>query len=144
MDKKMLEQYGSIKREIEDLGNRRARLLSSAKEMPVVDTVSSSSRHIPYAKRIIAITGTVAVMSESKAKKLADVEKRLAERETARCNELAEVERFVDDIEDSIIRRIIEYKYVDGLSWAAVATRVYGKPKESTPRMAVKIFLKNK
>ena len=46
MDKKMLEQYGSIKREIEDLKNRRARLLSSAKEMPVVDTVSSSSRHI--------------------------------------------------------------------------------------------------
>ena len=55
MDKKMLEQYGSIKREIEDLKNRRARLLSSAKEMPVVDTVSSSSRHISYAKRIIAI-----------------------------------------------------------------------------------------
>ena len=41
MDKKTLEQYGSIKREVEELRKDRAELLASAKEMPVVDTVSS-------------------------------------------------------------------------------------------------------
>ena len=137
MDKKILEQYGSIKREIEDLKNRRARLLSSVKEMPVADTVSSSSRSIPYAKRIIAITGTVAVMSESKAKKLADVEKRLAEKELELYNEYTEVESFLDSVKDSDTRRIIRYKYIDRLPWVAVAKRVYGEPTESRARMKI-------
>ena len=144
MDKKMLEQYGSIKREVEELRKDRTDLLASAKEVPVVDTVSSSSRHMPYGKHTVVIKGTAVVMSRKKAAKLKETETRLAEREMRLHNEYAEIEKFIDSIEKSKIRRIIEYKYVNGLSWTATASKVYGCPKENRARMAVTRYLEKK
>lgn len=55
---------------------------------------------------------------------------------------LAEIEEFLTGIQDAKVRRMIELRYVEGLTWRQVAKRMYGSPYfEDTARMRVKRFL---
>lgn len=55
-----------------------------------------------------------------------------------------EIECFIRGIGDSHIRRIITYRFVDGLSWEKVAIRIGGGNSEDTVRMQFKRFLKKR
>ena len=85
--KEMLEQYESIKAEIQDLKNE-----SKKQHIPLTDTVTGSSVNFPYTKHSISIKGipeecytTEAVISE----KIRELER-----------ERVQIESFLDSVHD--------------------------------------------
>lgn len=57
---------------------------------------------------------------------------------------LNEVEAFVDGIEDSRLRRIFRYRYVDNMSWLQVAIQMGGKHTADSCRIAHDRYLAGK
>lgn len=57
---------------------------------------------------------------------------------------LNQVEEYVEAIEDSRIRRIMRYRYIDQLSWVQVAHRMGGRHTADSCRMAHDRFLDRK
>ena len=49
------------------------------------------------------------------------------------CNAQIELYAFIDDVEDSRLRLILSARYIDGLSWQAIAFRI-GETDEQVPR----------
>jgi len=47
------------------------------------------------------------------------------------------LEKELAELPDPTVREIIGYKYMDGLTWTAVSTRVYGYPSEDRARKAL-------
>jgi hypothetical protein len=138
MDRKDLAQYRAIAREITMLKQKLGRL-SVRKHKYGVDTVSSSSPEAPYRKRIITISGYGydATNDHRKTRLIKQTKERLKE-----CEEkFYEIQAFIDSIEDGMVRQIIEYKYIEGLTWTAVARKIYGYPRTGDDlRMRLKRF----
>ena len=67
------------------------------------------------------------------AARIADLSARLEARRL-RCMELlGALYAFIDDIDDSLLRQIFTYRYIDGETWQAVAVRI-GETDEQYPR----------
>ncbi len=54
---------------------------------------------------------------------------------------ICEIEKFIQNIDDSYVRLIIKYKYIDCHSWARVAILIGGGNTKDSVRMAVKRYL---
>ena len=57
---------------------------------------------------------------------------------------ICEIEKYIQNINDSYIRLIVKYKYIDCHSWARVAVLVGGGNTKDSVRMAVKRYLSQK
>ena len=57
---------------------------------------------------------------------------------------LLDLEESIQQVEDSRIRRILRFRYVDGLSWVQVACQMGGKNTADSCRMALKNYLAKK
>lgn len=136
MKKEELVQYRAIKKEIKMIEMKLDRL-RIRKHKFGVDTVMSSSKRFPYTKRPITIFGHGYDASNDykKSRFIRELKERKKELE----QKFDEIQAFIDSIDDSIVRQIVEYKYIDGLSWAAVAMRI-GSHNKSTPFMIVERF----
>ena len=66
----------------------------------------------------------------------------LSELELELLETLNEVENFISSINDSHIRRIVNLRVVEGLSWRKVADRIGGNTEDSV-RMTFERFMKN-
>jgi hypothetical protein len=56
-----------------------------------------------------------------------------------------EIWKFIESVDDSFVRRIIEYKYIDLLTWRQVSYKIYGRyDRESTCRMILDNYLAKK
>lgn len=134
MNLQRLEQYADKVREIEMLENR----INELKEKALVaDSVKDSSRW-PYNTRITVVRGT----DMKTAEKLREIQSMLSKRKSTLYTELAEIERFLSRVTNSKIRQIIELRCIKGLSWNAVAQKIYGYPCGDRARMKIKRFLK--
>lgn len=56
---------------------------------------------------------------------------------------IEEVEEFIKGVDDSRIRRILRYKYIDRLTWRDVANRMGGLHTEESCRKAVQRYLES-
>ena len=65
----------------------------------------------------------------------------LSELEMELLETLNDVEKFISDIKDSHIRRIVNLRVVEGLSWQKVADKIGGNTEDSV-RMAFERFMK--
>jgi hypothetical protein len=54
---------------------------------------------------------------------------------------ICEIEKYIQNIDDSYVRLIIKYKYIDCHSWARVAVLIGGGNTKDSVRMAVKRYL---
>lgn len=132
MTKEQLEQYRAIQREISALEDEIDNL---HRDPPFgTDIVTGSDDRFPYCKRNYKITG----IDHDKLDKLIGIYRRRIDRLTA---QKIEVEQWLDTVEDSIIRQIVQLRYMDGFSWGQTASKVYKKPCENIPRMALNRFL---
>lgn len=53
-----------------------------------------------------------------------------------------EIEEYISNIDDSVVRQIIELKYIKGLSWPMVAKKIYGHPsRQDAARKKLKRYL---
>lgn len=56
---------------------------------------------------------------------------------------LSKIERFINEIDDSRIRRIISLKYIEGLTWGQVAQKMGSVYTEEGCRKLLERFLKD-
>ena len=66
-----------------------------------------------------------------------DRDEKLAELET-------QVEHILSELDDSRLRQMIEYRYIENMSWVQVADRMGGNNTADGCRMAVERFLRDK
>jgi DNA-directed RNA polymerase specialized sigma24 family protein len=119
LTKKQIEQYTKLKQEISMLEDQ----ISGAKNAGeyVTDVVRGSTKEIPYAMHNIVIKGYTSSHVP-----------RLIKRKAAREKECREIERFVESIEDSVLRQLFTWRYIEGLSVAESAARVGYSRKQAT------------
>lgn len=127
--KKLLTQYTDLQQEIKDLEKRIKKLENFKVEH---DKVTGSNSEFPYQPRSFTIEG----YNIQDIDRLNKVKSLLVERKE-KCEDMKiEIEKFISTIPDSRTRRVFQYRYVDGLSWQAIARRI-GKYDESYPRKVV-------
>ena len=139
MTLKQLEQYRDLAKEIKML-ERKISDLESRPGSFVADSVIGSSPCIPFQPHAITIQG----YGNQYQDKINTLRTKYATRKKALVGQLEEIETFIDGLEDSRLRQIIEYRYIKGMPWNVVAKNVYGYPGGNTARMAVtRFFEKN-
>lgn len=123
MDKNILEQYIELKGEIQDLQDRidkdERRLVEIEKEGVVSDTVKGTRSNGTFGS--IKITGypfpehdRVKSMIKKRVAKLHILEDELQ-------NAINEVDNFIEKVPKSDLRMIFRFRYLDDMTWAAVA-----------------------
>lgn len=118
--KKILKQYNDICREIKELETRIEKLEKKIE----IDKVTGSNSEFPYQPRSFTIEGLASTCEL----------KDLLIRRKGRCEKLKlEIEKFINEIPNSRTRRIFQYRYMDNLTWQAIAMRI-NKVHESYPR----------
>ena len=135
MTAKTLENYTSIKKEIHTIDQR---LTNIKKSGIVADTVQASRHEIPYNQQIIKIEG----LSERAIHECEQLELKQQMRLNRLKTLAIEIENFINEITDSQIRQIIEYRFIQGRSWRSTSVKVYGYPSESRARVALHRYLK--
>lgn len=101
MTKELLEQYPDICRELEDVERKL--------HQPVSDTVSGSGNEFPFTQHTITIHG---------------VQPKLIKQRDHLQAQKEEIERFMQNLPNSKLRRIVDYRVVKGMSWEQVAAKM--------------------
>lgn len=146
IEKNVLEQYSSIKKEIADIERMIAESNSKIKKFEkqvVSDTVTGTRPDLTTGP--IKITGIAQKhiekengLNRNRVQKMRKFKKKL--------EILAlEVEEYIQKIPDSEIRRIARFRYTDNLEWRQVAVRMGKGYTEASCRKKMERFLeKNK
>ncbi len=134
--KNKLKQLTDINKEIKDLESKINRTNRINK---CTDVVEGSSRQFPYTKHSIKLLGKNIEVA-TKLEQYNDIlEKRLLDLLEIK----TEVELFINKIPESRIRRIIEYRDIEGLSWIKIALKMGGTATSDSIRMEYNRFFKN-
>ena len=126
MEKNILEQYASLLREREDLKRRISE--TEEKILQLCDeTVADSVTLGKHGKKSLGrkvIHGAPYPEINRQRWALQRYKTQLEAAEARIGEMITEVQRYIDEIEDSRIRRIFRYRYVDQLTWLQVALRM--------------------
>lgn len=129
MTVEQLKQYRSICAEIEEK-------TIELNEKNVSGTVTGSDSEFPYTKHSIPISGVPTQGNDRLVFRLECLKRE------KRC-----IENFIYDIEDSLTRRIFEYRYIKGSkqpTWREVAFRIGGgNTADSVRKSHERFFYKN-
>ena len=131
MEKHILEQYTDMRAEEQDLVRRiqslDAKLLNMEMEGYIVaDSVTCGRKgKKPLGTRLIK--GFPFPEYERKRELLKTYKLQLQLADAKLLNLLNQVEEYLERIEDSRIRRVMRYRYIDNLSWVQVAHRMGGQ-----------------
>ena len=124
-----LGQLGDLKREVNELSQRIAELELAAQGG------SGRITGLPRGNRVSDRVARAAAC-------IADLRERMEDRRVDCMEELGRLYAFIDDIDDSRLRQIFSARYIDGLSWQAVAVRI-GEFDEQFPRRLHNRFLQD-
>ena len=116
MIKEELSQIIKLKKEIKQLNQKLEELSYGDNEKIVTDKVRGSMSQFPYLPRSFTITGREE-MSEECIKKRNEVGIRIRTKTQSLMEKINKAYEFIESIEDSIIRQILVYRYIDGLTW---------------------------
>lgn len=126
-----LEQYLFEKRECEDLKRREAQY--SGRGNVVRDTVRGSMTEYPYTAHTIRIEGVSSRSINTRSR----LQRQYSRKRKALMEHTLRIEHWLETVQDSKIRCIVRYRYMDGLSWSEVSRRVFGKRSANHARMAL-------
>lgn len=127
MTLKELSEYRSICAEIKEIN-------AEIKSEMVHNTVRGSDKAFPYLSHAIQISGL------PNSKNSRDLLEKVHRLETQKRN----IEFFVENIEDSITRRIFRLRFIKGLSWRQIAFRVGGSNSAANVKMICYRYLRKK
>ena len=142
MDKRILEQYESLKREIQELTDRINELDSLQKALNEKKDIRAIVKGGKGGKQIFHMDG----YNEEQADELdyllrKDI--RILKERRARANEcVVEVDDFISHMDDSRMRRMIEYRFLQNMPWCKVAIEMGQQYTEESCRKQVERFLK--
>lgn len=145
IDKNVLEQYCSIKKEIADLERMIAesnRKIKKYEKQVVSDTVTGT--------RADGTTGPIKITGI--AQQYIDRENELNEKRVRRMEQCKkrleklpeEIEKYIETIPDSEIRRIARWRYLEELEWNQVAVRMGKGYSAGACRKKMERFLQKK
>lgn len=126
MDKTILEQYADLIAERDDLQKRikwtELKILELCDET-VADSVTLGKHgKKPLGRKVIR--GNPSPEIKKKRTALHRYKAQLKAAEIRIADMIVEAQQYIDEIEDSRIRRIMRYRYVDQLTWLQVAHRM--------------------
>lgn len=141
--KEALIQYCDVKQEYDDIRTRRDTLKRDIERMEkeqisVIDSVTGGNGGIQHYK----IEGYPYPEYSRKRTLLIARDNQLQVYEIKLLEITKEVERFIEKIENSRMRRMITYRFLDDLTWFQVAQRMGKHHTEESCRKAVERFLK--
>lgn len=120
MTEKELKEYKSLCQEIESLDKRMKKVRE--KEVEVVSgKVKASMSSFPYIETRIGVQMYVPEQIEAQNEVIKVYQERKAKAEAKKL----EIEQYIDEIEDSQLRLIFQYRYIDGMKQSEIAKRVH-------------------
>lgn len=135
MTKEMLKQYRFCKKRIIELNKEIDKL---KRENTVQDTVHGSQKDFPYTMRTRVISGCPDIYDNS-----SEINRLYKERD--RCKKTVyEISVFIHSIEDSIVRRALIMRYIEGDSppkWDKIAIKIGGGNTADSIRMTVSRYI---
>ena len=141
--KDILVQYCDLQQEAKDIRKRiekmQARLNRIQRGGTVLDSVSGTRADGTIGS--IWIEGFPFGDFNKQWEHLNRYAESLSAAEAKLLEQAAEVEQYIRTIEDSRMRRIIQYRVIDGLSWYEVADRIGGKATSESCRKYFERFL---
>lgn len=134
MTKENLKRYRILLSEVELL----KRQIEKIEPEFVSDSTNGSDSEFPYTSHKIHIEG---YDLESYKRKVARVNKRIVNKMNELVEEKDRLIEFIYGIENSEVRQIFIYKYIDGLAWKEIGSKMnYGT---STIRLKHDSFIRN-
>lgn len=147
--KEILVQYADLLQEAEELRERIRKteddidkIISGKKG--VVDVVQSSTNDIRYAPCLVTIRGTDDEGYYRKKRKLKEYKAKLERLEQDVLEQLTTAQEYIENVQNSRMRRILVYRYIDNLKWYQVAQRMGGKCTADSIRMEHDRFFNGK
>ncbi len=144
MDKSILTQYTDLQEEIKDIRRRaegvRRQLERLETEGTVLDAVKGTRQDGTFGS--IRIEGFPYAEYDRRRRSLYDYLLKLEEAEGKLLELTNKAEEYINSIEDSRMRRIVQYRILDGLSWYEVADRMGGKATSDSCKKYFERFLK--
>lgn len=117
MDKRELMQISSIMKEIEILKKDLCYAEYLVKPDVATDSVKGSSSHFPYTQRTFLIRGIDYDGYDRKVRKLRNqLERRIEEL----MDKVEEANEYIDAIEDSETRMILQCRYINNMTWEQI------------------------
>lgn len=116
--KETLTQLCDIQKEIKELQDKIKKLRRLPKEKS--GSVEASSQYMPFQKYISTVFSYSPKVSTEIKKYNAALNKRVV----SLMKQLVEVENFIEEIQDSRIRLIIEHRYINQYSWIKTASLI--------------------
>ena len=131
--KEILSQYISEKKEIEELREKigliRQKMKNLAAEIPEIENISFQE------------LDDVKTELELKKKMICNMELLLITSETHLLLREKQTEQFISSINDSLTRRILRFRVIDGLKWKEVAQKIGGNNTEDGVRAIYNRFM---
>jgi uncharacterized coiled-coil DUF342 family protein len=116
MIKEELGQIIKLKKEIDQLRQKLQELSYGDSDTMVTDKVRGSMNQFPYLPRSFTITGREE-MSEECLKERSAVAAKIREKTQSLMEKVNKAFEYIESVEDSNIRQILTYRYIDGLTW---------------------------
>lgn len=143
MEKNILEQYESAKQEIKELSDRIAEMEDLLKRINDRKSINSVVKGGAGGDKIFHING----YSEESAEDLEYLirkDMRLLNARKENANELVtEVDKFINTLNDSRMRRMLSLKYIYGKTWYQVSQAMGEKYSPDSCKKQVQRFLKD-
>lgn len=139
MDKELLSQINSIRKEIEELREKIDKINNKPAKI-VIDSVKGSSASYPYISHNCVIEGLDNKKIIANKKSRNKYKKQIKNKEFKLMKLITNLEYELNNVEDSEIRRIIRHKYEENLNWIQIMFKM-NYDSESKAKMKLKRFL---
>lgn len=142
--KSILIQHSDLQQEIKYLSSRidklnNDRIKFEAKKKH--DMVRASSHQFPYVPHNVHIEGLTNIDEMMIAGQIEEERRKLETRYDNLLKVTNDVLDFIESIEDSHMRMIITYRFIENYSWNKVADAIGGENTEDSVRMAFNRFM---
>lgn len=141
MDKKILVQYTDMREEIKELRDKIERMEQQIEQMEKGGSVKDSVKGGDGGIQHFVVEGFPFAGYDKKVNLLKKRKLLLEIREIELLELLSKVEDFINSVSDSHMRRIINLKVIDDLTWQQVALRMGGGNTADGVRMTFNRFM---
>ena len=120
MTKEQLEQLTDLKQEIKELEGKIVELNSKKVDM-VTDKVKSSGKYFPYIQGSACVSGYDMQAHDQKIISIDRCIDLIARRKRKAEKLEEEITEYINSIDNSRVRRIMQYRYVEGYTWGKIS-----------------------
>ena len=137
VNKEQLSQLRYLKNEIKIIKNQIEEMDYSI----TTDSVKGSNPYFPYEERNFIIKGIAYKEYDNKINRL---QRKLNRRVEELLDLVEETNEYIENIDDSLIRQILIFRYINGLTWEQVAANIGGNNTADSVRMIHNRFFSKK